>query len=38
MPEPVVRFRGLAGNPDLPLPAYATAEAARADLQPARPS
>ncbi len=35
MPEPVVRFRRLPGNPDLPLPAYATAGAAVFDLRAA---
>jgi len=32
---PVVRFRRLPGNPDLPLPAYATAGAAGFDLRAA---
>ena len=35
MSEPVVRFRRLLGNPDLPLPAYATAGAAGFDLRAA---
>ncbi len=33
MSAPVVRFRRLPGNPDLPLPAYATAGAAGFDLR-----
>lgn len=35
MSAPVVRFRRLPGNPDLPLPAYATAGAAGFDLRAA---
>ena len=35
MKAPVVRFKRLAGNPDLPLPAYATAGAAGFDLRAA---
>ncbi len=35
MTAPVVRFRRLPGNPDLPLPAYATAGAAGFDLRAA---
>lgn len=35
MTVPVVRFRRLPGNPDLPLPAYATAGAAGFDLRAA---
>jgi dUTP pyrophosphatase len=36
MSAPVVRFRRLPGNPDLPLPAYATAGAAGFDLRAAK--
>ena len=35
MTAPVVRFRRLGGNPDLPIPAYATAGAAGFDLRAA---
>jgi len=35
MTIPVVRFKRLSGNPDLPLPAYATAGAAGFDLRAA---
>jgi len=35
MTTPVVRFRRLDGNPDLPIPAYATAGAAGFDLRAA---
>jgi dUTP pyrophosphatase len=35
MSAPVVRFKRLPGNPDLPLPAYATAGAAGFDLRAA---
>jgi len=35
MTAPVVRFRRLDGNPDLPIPAYATAGAAGFDLRAA---
>ena len=35
MNPPTVRFRRLPGNPDLPLPAYATAGAAGFDLRAA---
>jgi len=34
---PIVRFRRLDGNPDLPIPAYATAGAAGFDLRAAVP-
>lgn len=37
MTAPVVRFRRLAGNADLPVPAYATAGAAGFDLRAAVP-
>ena len=37
MTAPVVRFRRLPGNPDLPIPAYATAGAAGFDLRAAVP-
>ena len=37
MTAPVVRFRRLAGNADLPIPAYATAGAAGFDLRAAVP-
>ncbi len=37
MTAPVVRFRRLAGNVDLPIPAYATAGAAGFDLRAAVP-
>jgi len=36
--SPVVRFLRLAGNPDLPLPSYATAGAAGFDLRAAVPA
>ena len=38
MTAPVVRFRRLPGNADLPIPAYATAGAAGFDLRAAVPS
>jgi len=37
MTAPIVRFRRLAGNADLPIPAYATAGAAGFDLRAAVP-
>lgn len=37
MTAPVVRFRRLEGNADLPIPAYATAGAAGFDLRAAAP-
>ncbi len=37
MTAPVVRFRRLDGNPDLPIPAYATTGAAGFDLRAAIP-
>ncbi len=38
MTAPVVRFRRLTGNADLPIPAYATAGAAGFDLRAAVPN
>jgi len=38
MTAPVLRFRRLDGNPDLPIPAYATAGAAGFDLRAAVPA
>ena len=38
MSAPAVRFKRLAGNPDLPLPAYATSGAAGFDLRAAEAS
>lgn len=38
MTQPIVRFRRLDGNPDLRIPAYATAGAAGLDLRAAIPA